>query len=276
MFVKKSVARPQSTSAGGPTPKDPNVTIVDSEDILAWPAIAANGVTLNGNFVMKPGAKMIQVYMTPSKQNPGYESEGDEDAIGITQKFEGSYPSDGEEIAEFVKGWLGRGAIIIYGTCRDAKKKVFGTKCSPMKLSPSFVSNNDETSHKLAFNQYVRTDQLPYFYTGSLEFADPFAVADENLNLTKANGTAYQLGSFDLTAALDVASLDLDHGDVVSLIGGGGVDPATLSSGPATGAPEVTVVLKDDTDWVALEDASITLEVYKAGATTYLIERSRS
>jgi hypothetical protein len=238
--------------------------------------MAANGVTLNGNFVMKEGAKMIQVYLTPSKQAPGYESEGDEDAVGILQSFEASHPGDSEEIAEFVKGWLGRGAIIIYGTCRDEVKRVYGTKCSPMKLSPSLTANNDETSTMLSFTQYQRTDQLPFFYRGSLSFAEPFAVADENLNLTVANGTSYQLPAFELGETLDVASLDHEHGAVVSIIGGGGADPATLSSGAAVGDATVTVALKDGADWIALKNATISLEVFKDDGKTYLIERSRS
>lgn len=60
---------------------------------------------------------------------------------------------------------------------------------------------------------------------------------------------------------------------MVSLIGGGGVAPATLDSG-IQGV--VTVILVNDTTWTGLENAVINLLVYKAGAITYLIEQSRS
>ena len=63
------------------------------------------------------------------------------------------------------------------------------------------------------------------------------------------------------------------HGDTVTLIGSGGSDPATLSSGDATGA---TVLLNDDQDWTALENATISFEVFDNGATMYLIEKNRS
>lgn len=274
-YILKSVPQPQNTSAGAPTPKDRNVTIFDANDVLAWPAMAANGVDLQGNFVMKAGAKMHQLYMTPSKQAATFESDGDEDAVGITQKFEGSFPGDSVAIREFVKNNLGRNLIIIYGTCRDENKTVCGTKCSPMKLKPSFTSNGEGTMHNLVFEQYMKTDQVPFNYTGTLSFADPFAAPDANLNLLEANGLSYQLPAFDdnLGTSLDVASTDLAHGDVVTLIGGGGSYPATLSTGAATAA---TVLLKDGTDWTALQNATISLEVFKDGAATYLIERNRS
>lgn len=275
MYVLKSVPQPQNTSAGAPTPKDRNITIFDANDVLAWPAPDANGVNLLGNFVMKPGAKMHQLYMTPSKQAATFESDGDEDAVGITQKFEGSFPGDTVEIREFVKNNLGRNLIIVYGSCRDTNKTVCGTKCSPMKLQPSFTSNGDGTMHTLVFTQYMKTDQVPYNYTGTLEFAEPFA-SPLALPLLKANGTSYQLAEEAAGAAIDVASLDLDHGTVVSLIGGGGADPGILSGGASVTMPAVTVVLKDNTDWTALKNATISLEVFKADATTYLIERSRS
>jgi len=275
MYVLKSVPQPQNTSAGAPTPKESNVTIFDANEVAAWPAIGPDGVSMLGNFVMKPGATMHQLYMTPSKQAATFESDGDEDAVGITQKFEGSFPGDSVDIRSFVKGNLGRNLIIVYGTCRDTNKTVCGTKCSPMKLKPSFTSNGEGTMHTLVFEQYMKTDQVPFNYTGTLSFADPFAVADANVNLLVANGSSYQLPGFadELGTSLDVASIDLAHGEMVTLIGGGGAEPATLSTGAATAA---TVLLKDGADWTALQNATISLEVFKDGAATYLIERNRS
>lgn len=276
MYILKSVPQPQNTSAGAPTPKENNVTIFDANDVLAWPTPDAGGVNLQGNFVMRPGASMHKLYMTPSKQAASFESDGDEDAVGITQKFEGSFPGDSVAIREFVKGNLGRNLVIVYGSCRDTNKTVCGTKCSPMKLKPSFTSNGDGTMHNLVFEQYMKTDQVPYNYTGSLEFAAPYA-AEAVLNLLKANGTSYQLPAVDVAdTAIDIASLDLDHGTVVSIIGGGGTNPAVLSGGPAIGMPAVTVVLKDNIDWTALQNATISLEVFTADGTTYLVEKARS
>ena len=220
MYVLKSVPQPQNTSAGAPTPKESNVTIFDANEVAAWPAIGPDGVSMLGNFVMKPGATMHQLYMTPSKQAATFESDGDEDAVGITQKFEGSFPGDSVDIRSFVKGNLGRNLIIVYGTCRDTNKTVCGTKCSPMKLKPSFTSNGEGTMHTLVFEQYMKTDQVPFNYTGNLSFVDPFASASTDLDLLAANGLSYQLPGVEVAAtAIDVASTDLAHGDMVTLLG---------------------------------------------------------
>jgi len=93
------------------------------------------------------------------------------------------------------------------------------------------------------------------------------------LALTKANGNQYKLATDTDGSELDIASLDHDHGAVISLIGSGGSNPSVLSSGVSTAA---TVVLKGGTDWAAQDDAVIDLKVYKAGATTYLIEQKRA
>ena len=278
MKILKSVPKPQNTSAGAPTPKETNLTLIKLGDILAWPAIGPGGVQMMGNFVLKPGATMLQIYLTPSKQSSGYEPDGDEDSVGVKQKYEASHPGNSVEIREFELAALGEDFIIIAGTCRDANKTVYGTKCSPMKVKPTFAESADGTTHSFLFEQYMRTDQVTYNYTGTLLFAVPFAVADENLNLLVANGLAYQLPPFvdELGIALDVASLDLTHGSIVSLIGDGGSYPAVLSGGAQIGAPAVTVVLKEDSDWTALQNASISFEVFVAGVTTYLIERNRS
>lgn len=278
MKILKSVPKPQNTSAGAPTPKEPNVTLVKTRDLLAYPAPDAGGVNLLGNYVLKPGAKMLQLYLTPSKSSSGFESEGDEDAVGVKQKYEGSHPGNSVEIREFILAALGEDFVIISGTCRDANKTVYGTKCSPMKLKPTFSENADGTMHAVVFEQYMRTDQVPYNYTGSIELEVAFNAVGAALSLLLANGTSYQLPAFavELGTDVDVAALDLLHGTVVSVIGGGGEFPAVLGGGPTTGMPAVTVVLKEDTDWTALKDATISLEVFVAGATTYLIERSRS
>ncbi len=275
MYVLKSVPKPQNTSAGAPSPKDPDLVVVKTRDILAWPSVDAGGVNQLGNYVLKPGATMYKMYSTPSKSGAAFEPEGDEDAVGVTQKVDASYPGNSVEIREFIMAGLGEDFIIFQGTCRDTNKTVFGTKCSPMKMKPTFSDNADGTTNAFVFEQYMRTNQVPYNYTGSMTFAEPFA-ATLDLQLLEANGTSYQLPSEDLATAIDVAALDLAHGTVVSLIGGGGADPAVLSGGAAIGLPAVNVVLKDNTDWVALQNATISLEVFVSDATTYLVERSRS
>lgn len=271
-YIRKSVPAPGGTSPGSPTPKNPNVTIIFGDDVLSTPARDDGGIKMLGNFVLKSGAKMLQIYMTAKKQKPSFEGDGDVDELVITQKFEGSYPGNSLDIKEFIQQTIGRDVIVLYGTCTDAKYEVYGTPCSPMRLKPSFTADDTKTGYTLMFEQTLGTGMLPGTYEGAIVLEEPTDAADENLALTKANGTQYLLATDAVGTALVVASIDHDHGTVISLIGSGGVDPFVLSSGVSTAA---TVVLKDGTDWAATKNAVLNLRVYKAGATTYLIEENR-
>lgn len=67
MYVRKNIVKPTGKSPGAAAPKEPNVTVVAVDDIATWPMRDGNGVNHTGDFIMKPNAKMYQVYMTPSK-----------------------------------------------------------------------------------------------------------------------------------------------------------------------------------------------------------------
>ena len=275
-YIRKSVPVASGISPGSPTPKNANVTIIFADDVLSSPKRDDGNIRMEGNYVLKNDAKMLQVYMTAKKQKPGFEGDGDVDELVITQKFEGMYPGNSLEIKEFIQNTIGKDVIVMYGTCVDNKYEVYGTECSPMRLKPSFTADDTKTGYTLMFEQTLGTGYLPGTYQGAIVLADAFAQADGNLNLTIANGVQYRLAEDALGTAIDVASIDHEHGTIISLIGSGGVDPFVLSGGAATAAPNVTVVLKDGTDWAATKNAVLDLRVYKSGATTYLIEEKRA
>ena len=271
---RKSVPAPTIVGAGAPTPKNGLVTIMHSVDILTYPLRDANGVIMFGNLVLKAGSKMLQLYLTPSSQKGSHEIEGEEDMEGFIKKFEGQHPGDSLEVNEFVQNSLGEGFVIIYGLgCGDSQGKVLGDPCNPMKLKGSYADDKDGRKHILQFEQTYKDRYLAGFYNGEITLASNYEAPTVDLDVTVANGVAYQLPSLAVTDAITAASIDLEHNTIVSLIGGGGAAPATLDSA-IQGV--VTVILANDTTWTALEDAVINLLVFKAGATTYLIEQSRS
>lgn len=271
-YIRTNVAKPVGKSAGAASPKEPNVTIIATSDIATWPARDDKGVLIAGNFVLKAGAKAISVYMTSSKIKAPYESDGDEDSISVKHKFEGEHPGNELEINEFVQNWIGEPCIIIHGSCSDAYRKVAGTKCAPLQLKPSGQDDNDGRKHMLVFEQFAKTGYLPGHYTGAIPTADPFAVVSSTaVALSPANGYIYQLPSLAVTASIAVATNTLEHGDIVTLIGGGGVAPATL----ATGVANLSAVLVSGSTWTGLAGATINLKVFKAGAVTLFIEQSR-
>lgn len=272
MYLPKNIDSPSVPGSGAATPKDPNVAIMKREDILAWPVRDANGVLMEGDFTMKSGKKAIYVYMTGVNQAPGYETEGDVDMEGVLQKFIGTHPGDTLDAHEFFQNNLGQDLIVVYGSCSDTSKRVYGTKCSPLRLKNVFKSDKDGNQHTFTFEQIQKTRFVPGFYNGNIPYGAPTAT-DVSIDLTIVNGEQYKVEALDATAAITIPTFDHVHGTKLTLIGSGGADPATLTSGDKT---TVTVILKDDATWVALENATITFNVFDADGTIYLIEESRT
>lgn len=273
--IRKSIGRSSAVSPGAARPKKAEVTLVYVDDILSFPERdPMGGVKLLGNIVLKPGAKMYTMYETPSSQKASHTIEGDEDMEGFKKKFEGSVPGDSLEFNEFLQDALGRGFIIIYGVnCGSNANKILGTPCNPMKIKGEFTDDKDGVKHAISFEQYQADGYVAGVYEGTLQYGSNFeVVAVTAVLMTEANGTVYQLPSTAVEAAIDVDTMSLPHGTVVSLIGGGGAGPSKLESGVKTAA---TIVLVQDSDWMALKDAVINFKVVDAGATKYLIEQSR-
>jgi hypothetical protein len=257
---------------GAAKTKDPNVHIIRAEDLQTSPVRDSKGVLMLGSFVPKSGKKFISVYMTGVNQDETYETSGEVDAEQIMQKLVATHPGDELEAHEFFQNNLGVDLIVVTGSCATTRKTVFGTRCSPMRLKNNFQANKDKTGHTFTFEQIQGTRFVPGKFDGVLPVAAPTAT-DVTIDMTVANGLQYKVEALAITAAITIPTFDLSHGDVVTLIGSGGADPATLASGDLTGA---TVILVDDAGWTALENATISLEVFDAGATTYLIEKTRT
>lgn len=272
MYFNKSVKKPTGTSSpGASSPKNPNVTIIDVEDIIQFPKTDANGVKMQGNFVLREGATMVQVYMTSSSIKPTYESEGNEDEVSLKHKFEGSHPGDSLEIAEFIQNWLGRNVVIIYGSCSDKSQRVLGTPCAGLQLKPSSQDDNEARKKMMVFEQFASTDKVPAFYEGTLSFTEP---TPTGASVSVKKDTRYKVSALEKTAPIKFTDVAQPHGTIITLIGGGGTDPAVL----ATSAEEDTikVFLEGGANWTALTNSVINLQVFKAGAKTMLFEVSRS
>lgn len=272
MYLRKNVLKPGGISPGSAAAKEPNITIIDVEDILLFPPSDANGVRLLGNFGLKSGAKMYQFYSTKSKVSAPYESDGDEDSINISQSFDAQHPGNELEIKEFIQNWLGKNVIILHGSCQEAWREVMGTPCAPLQVMPAKQDNNDGRFHTLKFKAFAKTALLPKHYEGALFLDAPYTVADSTaIAVNATNGSFYKLPALAATAAIGFSEIELVHGSAVQLIGGGGADPATL----VTGVTDLDVILKDGTTWVGIENAILNLEVFVNGALTFLIEKSR-
>lgn len=276
MYTPSSVFKDRSNlSPGAPRGKSPNISIIFTDDIATEPVRNAGGVVLEGNFTFKEGKGPIKCYMTASKQAPTVSGEGEEDSISLLHKFEGMHPGDSLEIEELIQNLIGQNVILIYGSCNSATKKVFGTTCAPLQLKPSFTDNNESLGYSLVFEQFQKTNRLPGRFNGALPTGNFTTVVGNVVTASQANGNVYQLASFDATTALEVENEDLESGTFVTLVGDGGSDPATLSNGAPVGDGE-TILLKNGAQWTALDGATIDLELFNDGSTSYFIERKRT
>ncbi len=276
MYIKNSVFKSETGgAAAAPAPKDPNVTIVALDDIATWPVKDSKGVNFVGSFVMKPNAKMIKVYMTPSKIKASFESDGDEDASAFKHKFEGEHPGDSLEIAEFIQNWMGVNCVIIYESCSDNYKKVMGTKCAPLQLKPSGQDDNDARKNMLVFEAFVKTKYLPGRYTGTLSIGAPTVITAFPMGVSVILGTTYQLPSKAVVEPIQIINTNFVDGDVITLIGGGGAGPSELINGAGAAALTAQVVTKGGATWVGLQGATITLRVMISNKT-FLIEENRT
>jgi len=271
---RKSVPKPAKAGAGAPSPKNGKITVIYADDILSFPERDAGGVKLVGNIVLKANAIMHSLYMTPTSQKLNDEISGDEDMEAFTKKAEGIHPGKEIDIREFRANALGVGFVVIFGAgCGSNSGDVVGDPCNPVKLKGSYSSDNEGVKNTMLFEAVLPSSEPIGLYEGEITVASNFVAADTALALTIANGPVQQLPSLATTAAITAASIDLAHGTMVSLIGGGGADPATLISGTQG---SVDVILKDGTVWTGLQDAIINLKVIDGGATMYLVEQSRA
>lgn len=268
-----NLSKPSGSAPGGSAPKS-EIIIYEVDDIDVFPATDADGVKMIAQFVTKAGKFPVKIYSTKSKTEAGYDSNGDEDNVSIMSKIMLQYPGNKLEVKEFTQRMLGKDVIILHKACGDSFYEVVGTPCAPLQIKPSKKDGNDGRHHEFTFEQFAKSNQVPKHYEGTVTFAAPFAVTSvATTALLKSNGTQYTLPALAVTAAVTVSAIDLDHGQMVTLIGSGGANPATVTQG-ASGL--VTVSLINGTTWAGINGAILTLQVFKAGGITYLNELSRS
>lgn len=259
------------SNAGLPTPKRGEAIAVLNKEVLKFPKLAADGVTLEGNFIFKPGGSFFKIYMTSSTQAATSEAGGNPDGMGSKSKFVGEHPGTEKEVMQFLKLYANEGFIIFYGGCGTNEYKVMGSQCHPMKLSASTKDDKDSNVTTLTFEQEMLNDDRVMFYNGAVEFSESNKVSGNSFALEKEKGTTIQLPSVDSTADVEITTSDFEGGETISIIGGGGEDPLKIKNSPSA---NVVILTKEASDWIGLENAVIDFRVMVA-EKTYLVEIGR-
>lgn len=258
-------------NAGLPTPKRGEAIAVLNKDVLKFPKLGADGVTLEGNFIFKPGKSFFKIYMTSSTQAATSEAGGNPDGMGSKSKFVGEHPGTEKEAMAFLKKYANEGFIILYGGCGTDEYKVMGSQCHPMKLSASTKDDKDSNITTLTFEQEMLNDDRVMFYNGVIDFISAFSASGNSIALQKTNGNIIQLASANTTADIAITASDFQHDTIVSFIGGGGNDPYKIKNKPSG---TVSILTKEASDWVAIQGAVIDFRVVVA-EKTYLVEVAR-
>lgn len=272
--MRKSAPQSAKASPGGPSAFKSKVTIIAAADALSIPSRDAGGVNMLGNVVLKSGAQMHTFYATTSTIKPSFGTEGEEDSLSVLQKLEAMHPGNELSSKEFAANWIGVPAYVIVNHCDGRASEFYGTECAPMNLKPSFEADKDKTNFTFLFEQFKGTRLVPGDYSGDQSFDEPNVLAGFAIDFAKANNTQqYNIPASSGLDDVSIASTDLDHGDSVTVVGGGGSTPAVIANDD-TGTEQFK--LKDGASWIALKDASISFEVFKDGTTTYFIEKARN
>lgn len=258
--------------AGLPTPKRGNAIVVLNKDILKWPAVAPDQVTYVGNFVFKEGAGFGELYMTPATQAATFEAGGNPDGMGSKNKFVGEHPGTEREAMSFLKEFANEGFVIFYGGCGTSTWKVMGSQCHSMILSAGGKDDKDGNITTMTFEQEMLNNDRVMFYDGNVETLAPVSVVGSAVALASPKGGVYRLPVSDAAADITFTATTIEDKAFVTLVGAGGTTPATLKN---TTTGSVLVLLKEGTQWSALQGATITLQVVKSDKT-YLIEVDRT
>lgn len=182
MYTKVSIPK-SGDGAGCAIIKDPNIILVDVDDIVSEPARTHGNVVTDGDLTLKENAKAIAVYATSSSIVCGADQEGEADAKGFKDKVEFEHPGDSDDSENFAEAAANKGFVVLVKQCDGTtagKTKIYGRKCNPLFLTIETTDSKDAAKKKFAFAQGVADKFRPGVYTGTQpELADATATNGE-------------------------------------------------------------------------------------------------
>ncbi|MDD7454961.1 MAG: hypothetical protein PUK70_01725 [Bacteroidales bacterium] len=160
-----------SLGAGCPTPKSPDIIIIDVDDVVTEPTRSVGNTALVGDITLKASAKAVRIYGTPSTINITEEYSGEDDARGIMQGLEFEHPGNSVEVKNFIEAFLNKGVIAIVKECDGSsagRMQLFGSKCNPLLITPETTISKESTKRKFTLKQSTVGPFLPGDYSGKL------------------------------------------------------------------------------------------------------------
>lgn len=177
-YVKASIKKAKG-AAGAASPKNPNLIIIDVEDIENYPG--RDGVESIGNITLKAGAKAMTLYCTPSTIANPEESGGEAGREQITDKLTAFCPGIDRVMDAWLQEKYGEDFLIITKVCNGVKQTLLhGQECNPMKLQYTKQDDKDARGYTLTFTQPQGGKFKPLYYSGTIPEIAAAAVRDED------------------------------------------------------------------------------------------------
>lgn len=269
-YIAPKVLDKIGANPGAAEEKMPYLHVIDVRDIVSFPRLNSQTATYEGNITLKAGAYPVKLYQTPDQQEISHTTEGDPDAMGITNSIKGSYPGNNRQVAAFVHNYLGQGVVVLR-EMPDGDKQLIGSPGMPLYMGDEYASNSEKNTHAFTFSSSMRTNVPACFYDGAIPAGADVEVAAADTTINADSGSFFRLKDGTGETAVTIASITGgEDGQVISLIGTYG------SKVPNVEATD-DILLKGGAAWNAVEGSVLSLRAFDKGAGTLVwIESDRT
>jgi hypothetical protein len=123
-------------------------------DIDEWPSFpasptsAAEEVTYQGNFRLKPGKHWNKLYSTMETSKVDDENQGEWDGQSFIHKANIFYPGTKAEVLGFAKLANNSSMVFIFDELSGGNRRVIGSEGIPAKVKPSFTTGQATADRK--------------------------------------------------------------------------------------------------------------------------------
>lgn len=274
-YTFKKVDKPAAGS-GAPNTGSRFAYLAWIKDLVSFPDTDDNNVMLTGQPVFKDGKGLIPVYITSSSREYSFEVQGDQDARSFKVKFMGTHPGTEREALEFARNMMDEEFIIFIPGCQSTDQvKVLGRPCEPLVFKASHKGGKDGSKFEFTFEQEVGGKNTYMLYDGPLVLQETVYSTVDFTDPQTALTAVQKVATTVAAQPLSITSLDGITEKQVTFIGQESNPAIAGTISEDTTAP-VMILLKGGLQWKAVQNSTITFEVFETGSVTVLIERWRT
>lgn len=239
------------------------IPVSDVDDTVPFPTVDTNREVTT--IPMKSGRYM---HYFESHTVPTFLGNGSKDSGAVvitgTNTFTLLMGGNRAELLNFIENYAGTKFIILYQECESGIIQGIGNPCKPVIMG-TYENKNDADYRGVTFTFTQSTIQQPWTYVGSIVRQDPVTVAAGSASLALVSGNDQYIISDGTAATYAINAVTgltaADRGRVITLIGDGGGNAATVADG-------LPFILVDGATWTASKGSRLSLKVFDANTLT--------